>query len=132
MERLGNYTSRYLDNLQCCLFASHFNTCQLFENKMFFSCSIQHLGLRVNFHNVWMCCYMIIFSYLEGMSPIIVLQIKVYVAGLPWKATEEVLRKDFEECGEIAKIHLLKDMETKKFKGVMFVTYKSQAGVDLG
>lgn len=66
----------------------------------------------------------------KAAAPVAPPDFKVYVAGLPWKATEEVLRKDFEECGEIAKIHLLKDMDTKKFKGVMFVTYKSQAGVD--
>lgn len=62
--------------------------------------------------------------------PVAAPDLKVYIAGLPWKATEEVLKKDFSECGEIAKLHLLKDRSTGKFKGVMFVTYKSQSGVD--
>ena len=31
---------------------------------------------------------------------------KVFVKNLPWKATEEVLQKDFTECGKIVGIRL--------------------------
>jgi len=66
----------------------------------------------------------------KAATPIKPPDLKVYVGGLPWKATEEVLRKDFGECGEISKFQFLKDFETKKFKGAVFIAYKTKAGVD--
>ncbi|CAD7935141.1 unnamed protein product, partial [Amoebophrya sp. A25] len=54
---------------------------------------------------------------------------KVFVGGLPYSADEETVKKDFEECGEIAYFKALKDDEGK-MKGICFVTYKSQEAVD--
>lgn len=54
---------------------------------------------------------------------------KVFVGGLPYEADEETLKKDFGECGEIVEFKMLND-ESGSFKGICFVTYADQAGVD--
>eukprot|EP00746_Dinoflagellata_sp_MGD_P097652 gnl/MRDRNA2_/MRDRNA2_39195_c0_seq1.p1 gnl/MRDRNA2_/MRDRNA2_39195_c0~~gnl/MRDRNA2_/MRDRNA2_39195_c0_seq1.p1 ORF type:complete len:545 (-),score=164.60 gnl/MRDRNA2_/MRDRNA2_39195_c0_seq1:173-1807(-) len=54
---------------------------------------------------------------------------KVFVGGVPWSCTEEVLRKDFSECGEIVDFHMVKDFATGLFKGIALITYKDEAGV---
>eukprot|EP00438_Fugacium_kawagutii_P026451 Skav202762 [mRNA] locus=scaffold326:142749:169873:+ [translate_table: standard] len=50
----------------------------------------------------------------------------VFVGGLPWSTSEEQIKKDFEECGPIARTGLM-DLGRK---GIAFVTYESQEGVD--
>ena len=52
-------------------------------------------------------------------------------AGRPsWaKVTEDALRKDFSDCGEIHRLSLPKN-EAGKPKGISFIRYKLQAGVD--
>merc|ERR1712048_331825 len=53
----------------------------------------------------------------------------VFIRGLPWSVTEEALRKDFAECGEIEKLTLPLNEEGRP-KGISFVKYKTQEGMD--
>merc|ERR1712048_932456 len=53
----------------------------------------------------------------------------VFIRGLPWSVTEEALRKDFAECGEIEKLTFPLNEEGKP-KGISFIKYKAQEGVD--
>merc|ERR1719229_1786068 len=52
----------------------------------------------------------------------------VCVRGLPFATTEEALRKDFAECGELVSCKmLLNDQGT--CKGTAFIEYKDEAGM---
>ena len=53
----------------------------------------------------------------------------VFVGGLSFNSTEEVVKKDFEECGEITRFSFPMDRERGTPKGIAFITYKDQAGV---
>lgn len=53
----------------------------------------------------------------------------VCIKCLPYAMDEAVVKKDFAECGEIAKLTLLKDEEGQS-RGMAFVTFKTQEGVD--
>ncbi|CAJ1346763.1 unnamed protein product, partial [Effrenium voratum] len=53
----------------------------------------------------------------------------VFVGGLPFSTSEEQIKKDFEECGEISRFVLPKNDEGRP-KGIAFITYASKAGVD--
>merc|ERR1712060_202778 len=53
----------------------------------------------------------------------------VFVRGLPFSVTEEALKKDFAECGEIERLSLPLNEEGKP-KGISFIKYKAQEGVD--
>merc|ERR1711879_820554 len=53
----------------------------------------------------------------------------VFIRGLPWSISEDTLRKDFSECGEIEKLTLPLNEEGRP-KGISFIKYKSQQGVD--
>jgi len=55
--------------------------------------------------------------------------LRVFVGGLAWTVTEETLQKDFSECGEIADCHLMTDKESGKSRGIAFITFKDEAGV---
>jgi len=57
-------------------------------------------------------------------------KLQVYVGRLHYEADKETLHKDFGECGEITNLRMLQDKSSGKFKGVVFVTYADQAGVD--
>merc|ERR1712060_666040 len=50
------------------------------------------------------------------------------VRGLSWSLTEEVLRKDFAECGEIVALIMLLNEEGKP-KGTAFIEYKDEEGL---
>merc|ERR1712060_877017 len=50
------------------------------------------------------------------------------VRGLSWSLTEEVLRKDFAECGEIVALIMLLNEEGKP-KGTAFIEYKDDEGL---
>eukprot|EP00928_Gymnodinium_smaydae_P017837 TRINITY_DN1680_c0_g1_i4.p2 TRINITY_DN1680_c0_g1~~TRINITY_DN1680_c0_g1_i4.p2 ORF type:complete len:321 (-),score=138.70 TRINITY_DN1680_c0_g1_i4:209-1171(-) len=54
---------------------------------------------------------------------------KVFVGGLPFACTEDQLRKDFSECGEIEELRMLKQ-DDGSCKGIAFITFKTQEGVD--
>merc|ERR1712032_150326 len=53
----------------------------------------------------------------------------VFVGGIPWSCSEETLKKDFSECGEIVKLNMPMNEEGKP-KGIAFITYKTKAGVE--
>lgn len=53
----------------------------------------------------------------------------LFVGGLPWSVDEDTLRNDFAECGELADCHLVLDKQTGKSRGLAFVTFKTEAGV---
>merc|ERR1712196_28259 len=53
----------------------------------------------------------------------------VMVRGLPFATTEDVLRKDFAECGEIEKMNMPMNEEGKP-RGFAFIKYKTQEGFD--
>jgi len=48
---------------------------------------------------------------------------------LPFSCSEDQLRKDFGECGEIEKLHMPKNDEDKP-RGIAFITYTTKEGVD--
>lgn len=54
---------------------------------------------------------------------------EVYLCGLPFTTDETVLRKDFEECGEIASLNMLRKPDGA-CRGVAFITYKNMEGVE--
>jgi len=54
---------------------------------------------------------------------------EVFVGSIPFSCTEEVLRKDFSECGKIEKMSLLTGSDGQ-FKGVAFITYAAVEGVE--
>jgi len=56
-------------------------------------------------------------------------ELQVFVGGLPFSVEEAALRKDFEECGEIESLRLPLNEEGNP-RGIAFITYKSQEGVD--
>merc|ERR1712139_724449 len=53
----------------------------------------------------------------------------VFVRGLPFAATEEMLNKDFAECGEIVSLRMPLNDEGS-CKGFCFVKYASKEGMD--
>lgn len=55
--------------------------------------------------------------------------LRVFLAGLPFKATESILRKDFGECGEIESFTMPLNEEGRP-RGIAFIGYKTQEGVD--
>merc|ERR1712150_384665 len=56
-------------------------------------------------------------------------ELTVFVRGLAWEVTEDVLRKDFAECGEIERLSMPKNEEGQS-KGIAFIQYKTQEGVE--
>jgi len=56
-------------------------------------------------------------------------ELTVFVRGLPWSVEEELLKKDFAECGEIERLSLPLNEEGKP-KGISFIKFKTQEGVD--
>lgn len=55
---------------------------------------------------------------------------KVVVAGLPLAISEERLREDFSECGEVLNVRLLRDRNTKDSRGIAFISFTNQAALD--
>jgi len=53
----------------------------------------------------------------------------VFIRGLPFSVTEDSVRKDFSECGEIESLKLPLNEEGKP-RGIAFIKYKSAEGVD--
>merc|ERR1712072_1583861 len=56
-------------------------------------------------------------------------EFEVFVGGLPFSVEESAFRKDFEECGEIESLRMPLNEEGKP-RGIAFITYKTQEGVD--
>eukprot|EP00929_Paragymnodinium_shiwhaense_P103458 TRINITY_DN6698_c0_g1_i2.p1 TRINITY_DN6698_c0_g1~~TRINITY_DN6698_c0_g1_i2.p1 ORF type:complete len:707 (-),score=194.25 TRINITY_DN6698_c0_g1_i2:235-2355(-) len=55
---------------------------------------------------------------------------KVFVGGLPYACTEDVLQKDFSECGKIQDLVMPKEAETGRSRGIAFITFETQAGME--
>merc|ERR1712137_917084 len=55
-------------------------------------------------------------------------ELTVFVGGIPFSCTEETLKKDFSECGEIEKMNVPMNDEGRP-RGIAFITYKTEAGV---
>jgi len=53
----------------------------------------------------------------------------VFVRGLPWSTTEDVLRKDFGECGDIESLRLPLNEEGQP-RGISFIKYKTAEAVE--
>ena len=52
---------------------------------------------------------------------------KIYVGNLPFSATEDEVRKAFEEHGEVQSIALITDRDTGRPRGFGFVEMESEA-----
>ena len=52
---------------------------------------------------------------------------KLYVGNLPFSATEDEVRKAFEEYGEVQSIALITDRDTGRPRGFGFVEMESEA-----
>ncbi len=48
---------------------------------------------------------------------------KIFVGGLKWEINTDVLRREFEQFGEIAEVSVVTDRETGRSRGFGFVTY---------
>ncbi len=46
---------------------------------------------------------------------------KLYVGNIPWKATEEDLKKLFSEFGDVDNVRIITDRETGRSRGFGFV-----------
>merc|ERR1711865_1036111 len=53
----------------------------------------------------------------------------VFVGGLPFSTTEEVLKKDFTECGEIVNFRMPLNDEGNA-RGIAFIEYANAEGVE--
>jgi len=56
-------------------------------------------------------------------------ELTAFVRGLPYSTTEDMLRKDFSECGEIESLRMLLN-EDGQCKGIAFIEYKEAAGLE--
>jgi RNA recognition motif-containing protein len=46
---------------------------------------------------------------------------KIYVASIPFRSTEEELRQAFESYGDVDSVRIIKDRETQRSRGFGFV-----------
>lgn len=53
---------------------------------------------------------------------------RVFVGGLPWSCGEDMLRRDFSECGRITDLAILTERETGRSRGIAFITFEDEAG----
>jgi RNA recognition motif-containing protein len=53
----------------------------------------------------------------------------VFVRGLPFKVSEDIVKKDFAECGEILSINMPMNDDGRP-RGIAFIKYASKAGVE--
>eukprot|EP00927_Polykrikos_kofoidii_P057350 TRINITY_DN5146_c0_g1_i4.p1 TRINITY_DN5146_c0_g1~~TRINITY_DN5146_c0_g1_i4.p1 ORF type:complete len:286 (+),score=74.45 TRINITY_DN5146_c0_g1_i4:51-860(+) len=53
---------------------------------------------------------------------------KVFVGGIPFTTFEETVREDFEECGPIEELVMLKNADGNH-KGIAFITFETMEGV---
>mmetsp|Transcript_153301 Transcript_153301/g.270534 ORF Transcript_153301/g.270534 Transcript_153301/m.270534 type:complete len:775 (-) Transcript_153301:90-2414(-) len=56
-------------------------------------------------------------------------ELTVFIRGLSFDLTEDVLRKDFEECGKIVSLRLPKNEEGRP-KGIAFIEYENKEGLE--
>merc|ERR1711957_305744 len=58
-------------------------------------------------------------------------EFELFIGGLPFAATEEQLKKDFAECGEIVNLRMPLNEEGNS-RGIAFMELKDQEGGDKG
>ncbi|XP_027916975.1 glycine-rich RNA-binding protein 4, mitochondrial [Vigna unguiculata] len=51
---------------------------------------------------------------------------KIVVKNLPYSTGETTLQKEFSDFGKIAEVKMVKDMKTKRSKGIAFIQYTCQ------
>merc|ERR1712194_638149 len=56
-------------------------------------------------------------------------EFELFIGGLPFSATEEALKKDFGECGEIVNLRMPLNDEGNA-RGIAFMEFKDQEAVD--
>merc|ERR1711972_923049 len=56
-------------------------------------------------------------------------EFEIFVGGLPFSTTEDVLRKDFTECGEIVNLRMPLNDEGNA-RGIAFIEYKDKESVE--
>merc|ERR1712129_570869 len=56
-------------------------------------------------------------------------EFQVFIGGLPFSATEETLKKDFAECGEIVSFRMPLNDEGNP-RGIAFIEYKDKESCD--
>lgn len=54
---------------------------------------------------------------------------KVYVGGIPYYSTEDDIRSYFEGCGTIINVDCMLFPDTRKFRGIAIITFKTDAAV---
>merc|ERR1712232_39825 len=55
-------------------------------------------------------------------------ELTAFVRGLPFSITEDVLRKDFAECGEVVKLRMPLNEEGRP-KGIAFIEFSNEEGL---
>lgn len=53
---------------------------------------------------------------------------KLFVGGVPFRATEEEIRDHFAQAGEVVEVFIPLDRETRRPRGFVFVTMADEAG----
>ena len=56
--------------------------------------------------------------------------VKLFVGGIPYRATEEELREFFSPAGEVISIYIPLERETQRPRGFAFVEMADQAAAD--
>ncbi|MDO8575558.1 MAG: RNA-binding protein [bacterium] len=55
---------------------------------------------------------------------------KLYVGGVPYSTNDEILRKYFEQAGEVTSATIIMDRATNRSKGFGFVEFANDADAD--
>eukprot|EP00246_Nothoceros_aenigmaticus_P016747 TRINITY_DN7804_c0_g5_i1.p1 TRINITY_DN7804_c0_g5~~TRINITY_DN7804_c0_g5_i1.p1 ORF type:complete len:283 (-),score=58.91 TRINITY_DN7804_c0_g5_i1:113-961(-) len=55
---------------------------------------------------------------------------KVFVGGMPYSVTEDDIVNFFADCGRVAELDCVTFPDTGKFRGLVFITFESEAGAD--
>lgn len=51
---------------------------------------------------------------------------ELFVYNVPWDSTEDEISAHFEQVGEVTRVHIPVDRETKKPRGFVFVTMSAE------
>jgi cold-inducible RNA-binding protein len=53
---------------------------------------------------------------------------KVYIGNLAYGTTQDELRDEFGQCGEVSDVAIIMDRETGRSKGFGFITFETEEG----
>ncbi|MBT5954576.1 RNA-binding protein [bacterium] len=53
---------------------------------------------------------------------------KVYIGNLAYGTTQDELRDEFSQCGEVSDVAIIMDRETGRSKGFGFITFETEEG----